>query len=125
MGKWLDRLETEEGLAELHIPYNRTDYPLKIKKFWSRVRNARSLLEESNQLASENYPNITDKAAIKEVDHAHKELLQALREEAFNDMRLKTGITAPNNALEVADEVQETEVKTIVDELERQRSIKS
>ena len=125
MGKWLDRLETEEGLAELHIPYNQTDYPLKIKKFWSRVRSARSLLEESNQLASENYPNITNKAAIKEVDHAHKELLQALREEAFNDLRLKTGITTLNNALEAADEVQENEEKTIVDESERQRLMKT
>jgi hypothetical protein len=59
------------------------------------------------------------------VDHAHKELLQALREEAFNDLRLKTGITTLNNALEAADEVQENEEKTIVDESERQRLMKT
>ncbi|KAL2047664.1 hypothetical protein N7G274_000706 [Stereocaulon virgatum] len=68
--------------------------------------------------------HVTDKAAIKKVDDAHKELLQAVREEAFNDLRLKTEITALNNALEIAGEVQQTEEKVIVDELERERLTK-
>ena len=124
MGKWLDRLETEEGLSELHIPLNQTDYPLKIKKFWSRLRSARGLLQESGQLAKENYPNITSKAVVEKVEQTHKELQEAVREDALNDQRVKTGIIALNNALEAADKEQETREKAIVDELERQKLAK-
>ena len=124
MGKWLDRLETEEGLSELHIPLNQTNYPLKIKKFWSRLRSARGLLQESGQLANENYPNITSKAVVEKVEQTRKELQEAVREDAFNDKRVKTGIIALNNALEAADKEQETREKAIIDELERQKIAK-
>ena len=119
MGKWLDRLETEEGLSELHIPLNQTDYPLKIKKFWSRLRCARGLLQESGQLADENYPNVTSKAAVEKVEQTHKELQEVVREDAFNDKRVKTGMIALNNALEATEKEQDTHEKAIVDEFER------
>ena len=124
MGKWLDLLETEEGLSELHVPLNQTDYPLKIKKFWSRLRSARGLLRESGQLANENYPNITNKAVVDKVEQTHKALQQAVHDEAFNDRRVKTGIIALNNALEAADKERETREKAIVGELERQQVAK-
>ena len=121
MGKWLDRLDTDEGASELHVPLNKTDYPPKIKKFWSRLRIAKSLLEEAKNLANENYPNITDTAVVNKVLATYKELQEAVRDEAFNDKRIKKGIIDLNGALEAADKERARREKAIVAEFEYQK----